>query len=432
MLIFVCAPCVQSSARAASPYGHLKDVAIDFRTDKSVINTYYKSNDLQTPYLIYKVIGKKPIRVCTRVGAEESKFITDRELSLQVSFAMDIWLNNVESEINKAGRREEFKDFSMKTKTVFTQADPSYPIEIAGVKVIDTDTEGQRCDVTVMYDNANCLTQNTSYFNAQPYPHICLNFNNAVNIKRDYGSAQAKAKIIEDMKTTAFNDSTVSLILHELGHAFGLADQYKNGRWNSDILYSSISPRVSVMSADSHFITCDDMDGIISLFYRAKKQDKSFKSFCKDGLTIKNGKPAITKLTQKFIPARHGTKSEGLLCTFTPDSIEKDTYTCEKVFKFDISDEVDKYALISIGFDVSYFNPGNAYVKVVKIKDDIITMQLLQYPKGQEIQVQSKDAKMTPPAEKPRNLVASYGSEKIEYKTIANMMDSKPAIKPLP
>ena len=80
---------------------------------------------------------------------------------------------------------------------------------------------------------------------------------------------------------------------HELGHAFGLADQYSGQRYKGSFLYNSKVTRPSIME-HSEEITCDDIDGFITSIDRfLGKNREEFESFCSDGIFIKDGKSVI-------------------------------------------------------------------------------------------------------------------------------------------
>ena len=92
----------------------------------------------------------------------------------------------------------------------------------------------------------------------------------------------------------------IQTVSHELGHAFGLADQYSGATIKSSFLYSSKIRRPSIMNK-SQYITCDDADGLITVIDRLKNNDKhrEFHSLCKDGIFIKDGQ-RITKQNKPY------------------------------------------------------------------------------------------------------------------------------------
>mgnify|MGYP004580866757 FL=1 len=89
-----------------------------------------------------------------------------------------------------------------------------------------------------------------------------------------------------------FKDKT---LIHELGHAFGLADQYPAGLHNAnpELCTSSIK-KDSLMAAGAPDVTCDEADGVIFLFdcilmpRNPNKRHNGWKSICDRDLTIKH------------------------------------------------------------------------------------------------------------------------------------------------
>ncbi|MBO4707197.1 MAG: hypothetical protein J5594_01385 [Elusimicrobiaceae bacterium] len=88
----------------------------------------------------------------------------------------------------------------------------------------------------------------------------------------------------------------VATLTHELGHAFGLADQYSGATYQGSFWYNSNIKRPSIMDKSKH-ITCDDIDGFITTIDRLRNAvnpslnlQRGFYSLCNDGLFIKNGR----------------------------------------------------------------------------------------------------------------------------------------------
>ena len=92
----------------------------------------------------------------------------------------------------------------------------------------------------------------------------------------------------------------IQAVSHELGHAFGLADQYSGATIKGSFLYNSKIRRPSIMNK-SKYITCDDADGLITVIDRLKgnASHREFYSLCKDGIFIKDGQ-RITKQTKPY------------------------------------------------------------------------------------------------------------------------------------
>ena len=88
-----------------------------------------------------------------------------------------------------------------------------------------------------------------------------------------------------------------AISLHEIGHFYGLADQYKGGLFNADAEYSSDvnTKQGSVMNKKGQ-LTCDDVDGFINVLdlrlaqannnQFSKRAQKGWKTFCPDSENV--------------------------------------------------------------------------------------------------------------------------------------------------
>ncbi|MDR1123877.1 MAG: hypothetical protein LBL61_04620, partial [Elusimicrobiota bacterium] len=290
---------------AGNSYGHEYDLEKDFRTGAE--HSYYNYNDKASPYLIYKVVSGEPIRYCLHIGERELKKLSYNDLSTQVLFAHNAWTQGIYDIIGNAGRDKEFDDFSSITPSVIKNA--AYGFEGSEKIIRHTDEDSGKCDLFIIYDIAYCFhgyDGSPSYFTAEPMPQICLSpGRDSFNISTDFSSEELISKRKEINNIMAKNTERyyfVSELEHEMGHAFGLGDQYEKGLRNNDLAYSTVPVlRYSLMKSDSPVLTCDDADGFISLYYRIKKQDKTFQSLCNDGVTIENGKPLRNKNEWIFV-----------------------------------------------------------------------------------------------------------------------------------
>jgi len=358
----------------AAPYGQEYNLQKDFSAEEKAQDgdnaqySYYTYNKKTSPYLIYKVVKNEPLRICLHVGSKEQQKMSYDDLSIFTQFAVNAWTSHARAMVEKAGRGKEFRDSL-----------PQYPVKLTFVRaqeyvkngsvqsVIPMDDAGNNCDLLVIYDLDYCPmpTNSGGFFRSKPWPQICLG-GAGRNLMRDFQYydfvANGGQKIYDTLKYQKFYDTSLSTVMHEMGHAFGLGDQYDAGLWNNDVLYSTIKPRNSIMNSVSPVLTCDDLDGIVSLFYRVKGQSKTFKSFCHDGLIIKDGKPVLKKTEEKIVRSADG-KDEALY-TITPKSSALSVYSDkQKVAKLNSFAEDGKF-LKELGFDLSYFKGSgeNCYV----------------------------------------------------------------------
>lgn len=92
------------------------------------------------------------------------------------------------------------------------------------------------------------------------------------------------------MHMTTTGQLFASTLLHEMGHYFGLADQYKFA--NASKRYKTKETRPSIMR-NENALTCDDADGIITLMDRFYNKPRTFLSICGDGVKFVNGMEII-------------------------------------------------------------------------------------------------------------------------------------------
>lgn len=120
-------------------------------------------------------------------------------------------------------------------------------------------------------------------------------------------------------------------VLHEIGHAFGLADQYRQGLWNArtDLADTSIKEN-GLMALGADTITCDEADGAIYLLdcvLRVGKpvsRAKGWQSLCSRNVEISDCK---TKKTEKFF---EGGRDKILLPIYDKDGRKNETIKASK------------------------------------------------------------------------------------------------------
>lgn len=78
-----------------------------------------------------------------------------------------------------------------------------------------------------------------------------------------------------------------SVLVHEMGHAFGLGDEYLKDRPQE---YASPAPGQGIMLRLYNPISCDEIDGMITLLDRFSGVQRTFASFCSNKTVIQNGK----------------------------------------------------------------------------------------------------------------------------------------------
>ena len=154
----------------------------------------------------------------------------------------------------------------------------------------------------------------------------------------------------------------VEILTHELGHAFGLADQYSGAIYRGSFIYNSKVLRPSIMN-NSKNVTCDDVDGFITSIDRLKGTSREFYSLCKDGLFIQNGQGVI-KADRTYDFAENYDNFNVKINVYYDTELEE-SYTMDMTLRKFIINENGIDLLRKMGFDVSSLNTvRHAVVKI--------------------------------------------------------------------
>lgn len=315
-------------------------------------------NQKKEETLAYKILENKEITYCAALPTDEN--IDKQQLQAHIAAALKEWTYGITLRINQAGRSEEFKDLTGVLSTAkfkylsqcnlsehkdFMQMYPqylSYP---------------ETADITVILSTAYCrdfFNKRTPFYSfsfGDTKPFICL-FGDEINISAGKTSPSAfteeeKALVssgANTVKKAAFMSysqedqealwKTVRLsfydedrnpyfavITHEIGHAFGLNDQYTAEGENP--LYSSIYRGDNIMTHSYEPIGCDDIDSLITIMDTQSGSKRTFKSFCNPTVVIKNGIQVVQSETPKLF---RQTQAGFELSSLTSASPETATY----------------------------------------------------------------------------------------------------------
>ena len=172
----------------------------------------------------------------------------------------------------------------------------------------------------------------------------------------------------------------IQLMTHEMGHAFGLGDQYSGSTYRSSFIYSSKVLRPAIMGRNKT-ITCDDIDGLITVIDRIKGIEREFHSLCKDGIFIKNGQGVI-KPFEKYSFKENYDYFDAEIEVSYDDSLNE-LYILDITMKNFILSEEGLYLLEDMGFKVyDYSTLKNVQVKIHgSILERIVTIEDLTYAK---------------------------------------------------
>ena len=172
-------------------------------------------NKIKFPYVIDRVLANEPVRYAVSPGVtpQEEQLFTD---------SVRKWHQTTLGLIQARHRTNEFQDII-----------PLLKREIKFQK-----TSSAHADITISVENDYCDKAAGCFYEHDKKIVI------ATGARQDFAS----------------------VMLHEVGHYWGLGDQYKKSRHNSSPIYSSPTNTVegSVMNA-SDLLTCDDNDGFINL-----------------------------------------------------------------------------------------------------------------------------------------------------------------------
>lgn len=281
-------------------------------------------------YLAPKLARGENISYCTYLS-ETGKQVTDPEdFDKTVRLAVKLWTVYPAYLIRKAGREQEFAPvLKALEQTPLLNKLPACDFSAFGKKnqsVLNPPPAKKpqtRADVSFFFEDIffaklHKMDKISSYFTLNPIPHVLITNQVRQNHAKPetWGAKQQQktalfndlrerilntpasrhetmAELLEELTLLlhGFGYSNTSLlytVLHETGHAVGLADQHK---WiNNDKIYTTLSPRQSVMDYATTFLTCDDADGVITLFDDALGIKRSFKSLCGDEISFDDGK----------------------------------------------------------------------------------------------------------------------------------------------
>lgn len=157
------------------------------------------------------------------------------------------------------------------------------------------------------------------------------------------------------------------IMTHEMGHVFGLADQYEGTSYKGSYIYNSGIKRPSVMDYSS-YVTCDDVDGFITTIDRIREKKRTFRSVCEDGIIIENGKAkTLTVGAERVFNEKLKYFDTEMIISYTDESLNDNTYLLDlTVYNFDKTDkDAGIYYLQQMGFYIDDADlVPNAKVKI--------------------------------------------------------------------
>lgn len=304
--------CACALSGAAAPYSH----------DESVAELG------ENKFLTAKLLYGDEITYCISLPDGETERLTSGHLAALVRAALREWTHGIALHIRTAGRAVEMQDIlAVLEKPLRLTRLPAcrlsehptfasiYPHAQSGA---------QQADLTVIVSSSYCgslRTEVNSFFatqykNAQPFMCVLRAYENPLrtvkkdeffpgvfddNDRRLLAGAQ---EVFRNAQTAAYDSGLqktlwqtdrlfyydtptyFSIISHELGHAFGLGDEYLTPR---PAQYASQTPGDGLMRFGYRPIGCDETDGLITRLDRAAGINRRFASFCPGRGMIENG-----------------------------------------------------------------------------------------------------------------------------------------------
>lgn len=245
-------------------------------------------------------IVQKPINISDKTQIEKNKLENElnksnrkKELSDMVTKAFQVWFNDTKAAIEKAGRTQEFSDIML---------------------ILDKSVKPTSKEALISFAKENKIPILFFHFTTENnvYKSCCHGYGGCAGCRRMAPLGINGSKIITvhpyiNQKSSYFTKNQIYMtLIHEIGHYYGLADQYRVEGVNSDNAdkeYSTGNDRIknytSIMSAGNYtHLTCDDIDGFINLIdLTLSKQNngkfsgraqKGWASFCNGKSGYKN------------------------------------------------------------------------------------------------------------------------------------------------
>lgn len=314
-------------------------------------------------FLISRVAAGKPVTFCVQMPQEEWPRVTKNDFLLHLRAALYEWTQGVSLRIRAAGRAKEFADILPLLENARFKELPSCNLSAhPGQERFFADaSSGPEADLTVIASPRYCTDVFRScnaffvndFYTASPF--ICMGETYPslleeaeYSVKSICGDPQDERLLLsakEILRRAADGKASLSarndlwrlnecfsyesaalyaVLVHELGHAFGAADEYTAA--NNDPLYSSVEPQPGIMKYQYDSFGCSETDTVVTLLDRALGRKRTFVSFCQNGVTFKNGVQTVRQITPAKVIVKPGRT---VLLSLTPQSADSQTMQAE-------------------------------------------------------------------------------------------------------
>lgn len=285
-----------------------------------------------TPYAMTTFWAGKPYRIMVLPRPKDDA----QKARLQQIFtdAFRQWFANAATFIRRDNRTEEFGDVLPFLET---------PVKIEIV------TPPSDADLLILEPSAQKKPTDRAHYSRTEYTRP------AISLEKPLSSA---------------NDST---LLHELGHALGLDDQYEVRRNRAHPVYSSTKAQESIMNHQNGGLTCDDADGVINLLDVTRKQfhggKNGWKSFC----------PKSKDVYVNAVPLEKGPyliqrASENYFSTRVLTEVKKGEVQSRQTLPFDLNSRFDPFQPLK--YNTQQFGFGGIVKGETKNKEDVYIMHM--------------------------------------------------------
>lgn len=298
----------------ADPFAHLNDIPEQ------------KTNTV----LAEKLINFDTITYCIAApDAPKASNLPEEDLNNRIRLAFKEWTYGIALRIRAAGRAEEFKDIlAVLEKNINLKRLPACDVsEHPKFKQLYPDYKSypQTADISVIRSTKYCreaMGNHSDFFTYDASfggPFICLenyHLNMSAYTPSDYlptlfttrekqlayyapkmlktlpyakYTTQDQYDLWQTNRLFFYDDEPTffAVITHEFGHAFGLADEYDDD--DRDAYYSTTKHGEGLMRYSYGNMSCDEVDGMITLLDRFSNTKRDFVSFCDKNISFKNG-----------------------------------------------------------------------------------------------------------------------------------------------
>lgn len=348
--------CFCWAAAYGAPHGHLQEM--------------HTTPEL---FLVSRVAKSQPITFCATFSEQYKASLQKRNQDwkqekdvflLHINAALRAWTQGTASYIRQAGRAQEFADLlPLLDNAQFVQMkNCNLSAEPEMAPLFPEDQQGKKADLAFFLAPDYCGTLSNRvisfYFERLPFgPFICVYPDKHLSLLTPATDLRVKAMLRSDedralsaqsnaiLHQTAAGKATdqtwpqlwkldrfvsvdegglFSLLVHEIGHAFGLADEYTLK--DIDPVYASLETHPGVMQRLFDRAGCSEADGLITLLDRQMGKSRTFTSFCQDGPLFTDGVEQVKETTPAQLITRGDTT---LLYSLLPDSPKTKTVLAE-------------------------------------------------------------------------------------------------------